>query len=158
VDAHAHDTNMLVDNNVIEIVVATVTAGILEDIHTPIRKRASIALPLLSLVVQSLNTEGTQDSLSFPVVSTANDVPGIVFTLWGRVPSESLSSSDSSVSSSSYSLSTSPFIRFKPSCRNLSTPVSMFGSSGIMMFLACLIVRQSTFFFSTTSAHTIRQM
>jgi hypothetical protein len=34
VDAHAHDTNMLVDNNVIENVVATVTAGVLEDIHT----------------------------------------------------------------------------------------------------------------------------
>jgi hypothetical protein len=38
VDAHANDTNMLVDNDVIENVVATVTAGVLEDIHTPIRK------------------------------------------------------------------------------------------------------------------------
>jgi hypothetical protein len=56
VDAYAHDTNMLVDNDVIENVVATVTVGVLEDIHTPIRKRASIALPSPSPVVQSLNT------------------------------------------------------------------------------------------------------
>ena len=80
-DAHAHDTNMLIDNDVIENVVATVTTGVLKDIHTPIHKRASITLPLLSLVVQSLNSKGTQDSLSFPVVSTANDVPSAVFTL-----------------------------------------------------------------------------
>ena len=45
VDAHTHDTNMLVDNNVFENVVATVTAGVLEDIHTPVHKRASIVLP-----------------------------------------------------------------------------------------------------------------
>jgi hypothetical protein len=45
VDAHAHDTNMLVDNDVIENVVATVTAGILEDILTPVRKRAFVVLP-----------------------------------------------------------------------------------------------------------------
>jgi hypothetical protein len=37
-DAHAHDTNMLVDNDVIENVVATVTARVLEDIHTPVGK------------------------------------------------------------------------------------------------------------------------
>ena len=74
VDTHAHDTNMLVDNNVIENVVAIVTAGILEDIHTPICKRVSIALPLRSPTVQYFNTEGTQDSLSFLVFSMANDV------------------------------------------------------------------------------------
>jgi hypothetical protein len=74
VDAHAHDTNMLVDNDVIENVVAIVTAGVLEDIHTPVRKRASIPLPPPSPAVQSLNIEGTQDSLSFPVFSMANDV------------------------------------------------------------------------------------
>jgi hypothetical protein len=55
-------------------VVAIVTAGVLEDIHTPVHKRASIALPPRSPVVQYFNTEGTQDSLSFPVFSTANDV------------------------------------------------------------------------------------
>jgi hypothetical protein len=38
VDAHAHDTNMLVDNDIIENVVAPVTTGVLEDIHTPVRK------------------------------------------------------------------------------------------------------------------------
>ena len=43
-DAHAHDTNMLVDNDVIENVVAIVTAGVLEDIHTPVRKQASVVL------------------------------------------------------------------------------------------------------------------
>jgi hypothetical protein len=74
VDAHAHDTNMLVDNDVIENVVAIVTAGVLEDIHTPIRKQASVVLLPPSPTVQSLNTEGTQDSLSFLVFSTANDV------------------------------------------------------------------------------------
>jgi hypothetical protein len=36
--AHAHDTNMLVDNDDIENVVAIVTVGILEDIHTPVCK------------------------------------------------------------------------------------------------------------------------
>jgi hypothetical protein len=71
VDAYAHDSNMLVDNDIIENVVATVTARILEDIHTPVRKRASIALPTPSPAVESLNIEGTQDSLSFPVFSTA---------------------------------------------------------------------------------------
>jgi hypothetical protein len=74
VDTHAHDTNMLVDNDVIENVVATVTAGVLEDIHTPVRKRAFVALPPPSPIVQSVNTEGTQDSLSFPVFSMANYV------------------------------------------------------------------------------------
>ena len=73
-DTHAHDTNMLVDNNVIENVITSVTAGVLDDIHTPVHKRASIALPLPSLAIQSLNTEETQDSLSFLVFSTANDV------------------------------------------------------------------------------------
>jgi subtilisin-like proprotein convertase family protein len=74
VDAHTHDTNMLVDNDVIENVVATVIVGVLEDIYTPIRKRASVALLSPSPVVQSLYTEGTQDSLSFSVFSIANDV------------------------------------------------------------------------------------
>jgi hypothetical protein len=74
VDTHAHDTNMLIDNDVIENVVATITAGVLEDIHTLVRKRASVALPPPSLAVQSLSTERTQDSLSFPVFSMANDV------------------------------------------------------------------------------------
>ena len=74
VDTHAHDTNMLVDNNVIENVVATVTAGVLEDIHTPIHKRASIALTPRSPAIHYLDSQGTQDSLSFSVFSTANDV------------------------------------------------------------------------------------
>jgi hypothetical protein len=65
---------MLVDNDVIENVVATGFAGILEDIHTPVRKRASVALPPPSPAVQSLNIEGTQDSLSFLVFSRVNDV------------------------------------------------------------------------------------
>jgi pterin-4a-carbinolamine dehydratase len=56
VDAHAHDTNMLVDNDVIENVVATITTGILEDILTPVCKRASVVLPPPSLAIQSLNT------------------------------------------------------------------------------------------------------
>jgi hypothetical protein len=73
-ETHAHDTNMLVDNDVMKNVVATVTAGVLEDTHSPIRKRPSIPLPPPSPTVQSLNTEGTQDSLSFPLLSTANDV------------------------------------------------------------------------------------
>jgi hypothetical protein len=37
-ETHAHDTNMLVDNDVIETVVATIAAGVLEDIHSPIRR------------------------------------------------------------------------------------------------------------------------
>ena len=82
VDAHAHDTNMLVDNDVIENVVVTVIVGVLEDIHIPVRKRASIALPPRSPTVQYLDTEGTQDSLSFPMFSTANDI---------HTPSESTS-------------------------------------------------------------------
>ena len=41
-DAHAYDTTILVDNNVIENVVANVTAGVLEDIWIPICKQASI--------------------------------------------------------------------------------------------------------------------
>jgi hypothetical protein len=73
-DTHAHDINMLVDNDVIENVVATVTARVLKDIHTPVRKPASIALHPQSPAVQYFNTEGTQDSLSFPVFSTTNDV------------------------------------------------------------------------------------
>jgi hypothetical protein len=58
VDAHAHDTNMLdnIDNDVIENVVAIVTVGVLEDIHTPVHKRAFVALPPPSPAVQSLNT------------------------------------------------------------------------------------------------------
>ena len=73
-DAHAHDTNMLVDNNIIENVVAIVTAGVLEDMHTLVHKLASVALLLPSLAVQSFNTEGIQDSLSILVFSTVNDV------------------------------------------------------------------------------------
>jgi hypothetical protein len=73
-ETHAHDTNMLVDNDVIENVVATVTAGVLEDIHLPICRRPLVPLPPPSHTVQSLNTEGTQDSLSFPLLSTENDV------------------------------------------------------------------------------------
>jgi hypothetical protein len=38
VDTHAHDTNMLVDNDVIENVVAIITTGVLEDILTPVHK------------------------------------------------------------------------------------------------------------------------
>jgi hypothetical protein len=72
-ETHAHDTNMLVDNDVIENVVATVTYGVLEDIHSSIRRRPSIPLPP-SHTIQSLNTEGTQESLSFPLISMANDV------------------------------------------------------------------------------------
>ena len=73
-DVHAHDTNMLVDNDVIENVVATVTTGVLEDILTPVRKQASVALPPWSPTVQYFNPKGTQDSISFPVFSTTNDV------------------------------------------------------------------------------------
>ena len=81
-ETHAHDTNMLVDNDVIENVVATVTGGVLEDIHSPNRKRPLVLLPPPSHMVQSLNTKGTQDSLSFPLLSIANDV---------HIPSEPLS-------------------------------------------------------------------
>jgi hypothetical protein len=73
-ETHAHDTNMIVDNDVIENVVATVTVGVLEDIHSPIRRRPLVPLPPPIPTVQSLNIEGTQDSLSFPLLSTANDV------------------------------------------------------------------------------------
>ena len=71
---HALDTSMLVDSDVIENVVATATAGVLEDIRTPVRKRASVALPPQSPARHHLDSEETQDSLSFPVFSTANDV------------------------------------------------------------------------------------
>jgi hypothetical protein len=74
VEAHAHDTNMVVDNDVIENVVATVTATVLEDIHTLVCKPPSVALPLPSPTRQSLNTKGTQDPLSFLLFSMANDV------------------------------------------------------------------------------------
>ena len=59
VDAHAHDTNMLVDNDVIENVVATITTRVLEDIHTLVRKRAFVALPPRSPASQYFNTEET---------------------------------------------------------------------------------------------------
>jgi hypothetical protein len=72
-EAHAHETNMLVDNNVIENVATTVTAGVLKDIHTPVCKWPSVALLPPSPILQSLSTEGTQDSLSFPLFSTANE-------------------------------------------------------------------------------------
>jgi hypothetical protein len=55
-------------------VVAIVTAGVLKDIHTLVRKQATLVLPPPSPAIQSLSTEGTQDSLSFLVFSTANDV------------------------------------------------------------------------------------
>jgi hypothetical protein len=75
VDAHAHDTNMLVDKDVIENVVVIVTVVlVLKDIHIPVCKRASVALPPPSPAIQFLNIEGIQDSLSFPVFSMANDV------------------------------------------------------------------------------------
>jgi hypothetical protein len=45
-----------IDNDVIENVVAIVTVGVLEDIHTPVHKRAFVALPPPSPAVQSLNT------------------------------------------------------------------------------------------------------
>ena len=51
-DAHAHDTNMLIDNDVIENVVATVTVGVLEDIHVQVCKQASVVLPPQSPAVQ----------------------------------------------------------------------------------------------------------
>jgi hypothetical protein len=74
VEAHAHVTNMLVDNDIMKNMVASVTARVLEDIHTSVCKRPSIALLPPSTIVQSLNTEGTQDSLSFLLFSTMNDV------------------------------------------------------------------------------------
>jgi hypothetical protein len=73
-ETHAHDTNMLIDNDVIKNVVATVAVGVLEDIHSPICRRPSIPLPPPSHTIQSLNREGTKDSLSFPLLSTTNDV------------------------------------------------------------------------------------
>jgi hypothetical protein len=82
VNAHAHDTNMLVNNDLIKNVVATVTTRVLKDIHTPVCKQATVALSPSSPTVQSLSTKRTQDSLSFLVFSTANDV---------HVPSESIS-------------------------------------------------------------------
>jgi hypothetical protein len=70
VEAHAHDTNMLIENNVIENVVAIVTTGILKDIHTPVHKWPFVVLPPPIPIVQSLITEGTQDSLFFLLFST----------------------------------------------------------------------------------------
>ena len=74
-------TTMLVDNNVIENVVATVIVRVLEDIHSPVRRRPLVPLLPPSHIIQFFNTEGTQDSLSFPLLSTANDV---------HIPSEPL--------------------------------------------------------------------
>jgi hypothetical protein len=74
VRGHAQDANMVVHNNVIESVVATVTTGILEDIHTHVCKRPSIAMLPPSPIVQFLNKENTQDSLLFPLPSIANDI------------------------------------------------------------------------------------
>jgi hypothetical protein len=73
-EIHAHDTDMLVDNDVIKNVVPIVTAGVLEDIHSPICRRPSVPLLPPNHTIQSLNIEGTQDSLSFPLLSTTNDV------------------------------------------------------------------------------------
>ena len=58
---------MLVDKDVIENVVAIVIAVVLEDIHTPICKQVSVVLPPPNPAIQSLNTEGIQDSLSLLV-------------------------------------------------------------------------------------------
>jgi hypothetical protein len=74
VEAHAQDTNILVENNVKENVVATITARVLEDICTLVCKRPSVVLPPPSPTIQSLNMEGTQDSLLFPLFSIANDI------------------------------------------------------------------------------------
>jgi hypothetical protein len=74
VDAHTHDTNMLVDNDVTKNAVVFVTAGILEDIHIPVRKRPSVALPPPSPIIQSLITKGIQDSLFFPLFSKVNEI------------------------------------------------------------------------------------
>ena len=65
---------MLVHNDVIENMVATVTTGVLEDIHTPVCKQPFIALPPPSPIVQSLNMEGAQYSLLFHLFSMANDI------------------------------------------------------------------------------------
>jgi hypothetical protein len=65
---------MLIHNDLIENVVATVTTKVLKDIHTPVYKQPSIALPPPSPTIQSLNAEGTQDSLSFLLPSAANDI------------------------------------------------------------------------------------
>ena len=50
-EAHAHDINMLAKKDVIENVVAIVTARVLKDIHTSHCKRPSIALPPPSLKI-----------------------------------------------------------------------------------------------------------
>jgi hypothetical protein len=55
-------------------VVAGVTAGLLKDIHTLVCKRLLIVLPPLSPTVQSNDTEGTQDSLLFPLPFDAIDI------------------------------------------------------------------------------------
>ena len=56
VEAHARDTNMLIDNNVIENVAANV---VLKEIHTPIHKWPFIVLLSPIPIVQSLITERT---------------------------------------------------------------------------------------------------
>jgi hypothetical protein len=58
---------MVVYNGVIKSVVAIVFVGVLNDIHTLVSKQLSIALLLPSPNVHSFNTEGSQDSLLFPL-------------------------------------------------------------------------------------------
>jgi hypothetical protein len=80
----------------------------------------------------------------------------IHFFQW--VPSKSWSSLDSFISSSSSSFLVCAYEVFNSLLENLSTPLGMSCSSGIMIFLAYLIVHQSTTFFSTSLAHTIWQI
>jgi hypothetical protein len=57
VEAHAHDTNMQIDNDVIKNVVATITTRVLKEIHTPVCKQPSVALLPPSPIAQSLNID-----------------------------------------------------------------------------------------------------
>jgi hypothetical protein len=65
---------MLIHNNVTENVVTIVIARVFKDIRTLVRKQPSVALPPSSLIVQSLNKEGTQDFFSSPLFSMANNI------------------------------------------------------------------------------------
>jgi hypothetical protein len=60
---------MVVDIDVIESIVATVTVIVLEDIHTPVCKQPFIVFLFSNPIAQSLNTERTQDFLLFPLSS-----------------------------------------------------------------------------------------
>jgi hypothetical protein len=57
-----------------ESVAGVVTARALEDIHTPVCKQPSIVFLSPSPTIQSLNMEGTQDSLLFPLSFAAIDI------------------------------------------------------------------------------------